>query len=184
MKKSLLILSALSFFFLVGCGSEKSTQELVEEGDLETIRAKKKELTEKQKAINTEISLLDSVIESKSGAKKLPLITTFEASVQKFQHYVELQGDVATRQNVLIYPEVSGVLVKVNVSEGQKVSKGQVLATIADGGLSSQLSQLKTQLALSETTYKRQSKLWEQKIGSEIQFLPIFLYWIRILIQK
>ena len=171
MKKSLLTLSTLFFLFLLGCGEKGSIQELANNGDLEAIRAKKKELTEKQKSINSEIAVLDSVISIRLGVKKLPLVTTFKADQQNFQHYVELQGDVATKQNVLIYPEVAGVLVKVYVDEGQKVNKGQLLASIADGGLSSQLLQLKTQFALSETTYKRQSKLWDQKIGSEIQFL-------------
>src|SRR5690606_9037654 len=59
----------------------------------------------------------------------------------------------------------------VHVKEGQTVSKGQLLATIDDGGLSSQLQQLKTEAALSKTTFERQKRLWDQKIGSEIQYL-------------
>ena len=90
---------------------------------------------------------------------------------KQFQHYLDLQGNVMTKQNVLIYPEMAGTLVKVYVKEGQKVNKGQLLATIDDGGMSSQLEQLKTQAALAKTTFERQKRLWEQKIGSEIQYL-------------
>jgi len=72
---------------------------------------------------------------------------------------------------VLIYPEMAGTLQRVYVKEGQRVSKGQLLASIDDGGMSSQVSQLKTQADLAKTTYERQKRLWEQKIGSEIQFL-------------
>jgi RND family efflux transporter MFP subunit len=84
---------------------------------------------------------------------------------------LELQGDVTTKQNVLIYPEMAGTLQRVYVKEGQRVSKGQLLATIDDGGLSSSLAQMKTQLALAETTFERQKRLWDQNIGSEIQYL-------------
>jgi len=76
-----------------------------------------------------------------------------------------------TDQNVLVYPQMAGTLQRVYVKEGQRVTKGQVLGTIDDGGLSSQLAQMKTQLALAKTTFERQEKLWKQNIGSEIQYL-------------
>jgi RND family efflux transporter MFP subunit len=66
---------------------------------------------------------------------------------------------------------MAGTLEKVHVQEGQRVQKGQLLATIDDGGLSSQLEQLKTEEELSKTTFERQKRLWEQNIGSEIQYL-------------
>jgi RND family efflux transporter MFP subunit len=57
------------------------------------------------------------------------------------------------------------------VFEGQNVSKGQLLASIDDGGMSQQIAQMKVQLSLAKTTFERQKRLWEQKIGSEIEFL-------------
>ena len=86
-------------------------------------------------------------------------------------HYLDLQGDVKTKQNVLVYPEMAGTLLKTYVVEGQQVKKGQLLARIDDGGIASGLGQLKTQAALAQTTYERQKRLWEQNIGSEIQYL-------------
>lgn len=64
-----------------------------------------------------------------------------------------------------------GILKRVLVKEGQKVYKGQLLATIDDGGLANQVAQLEATTQLAKTTYERQKRLWEQKIGSEIQFL-------------
>jgi RND family efflux transporter MFP subunit len=61
--------------------------------------------------------------------------------------------------------------VRVQVKKGQRVSKGQTIARIDDGGLSNQVAQLETQAALAKTTFERQERLWNQKIGSEIQFL-------------
>jgi RND family efflux transporter MFP subunit len=103
--------------------------------------------------------------------RNTPLITTIRTSEQKFNHFIELQGNVKTKQNVLVYPEMPGILNKVYVKEGQKVKKDQILATIDDGGLSQQLLLLKSNEQLAKTTFERQKRLWDQKIGSEIQYL-------------
>ncbi len=158
---------------LISCGSEKqkSVDDLISESNLNELRMKRKELTDQQHLFNQQIQVLDSVIGSLEGTKNLPLVSTVVANPIKFNHYLALQGDVRTKQNVLIYPEMQGTLEKVYVKEGQKVSKGQLLATINDGGMSSQLQQLETQAQLAKTTFERQQRLWDQKIGSEIQFL-------------
>lgn len=166
------------FLFLVsliiascGNGTNKSVETLIAEGNLEEIKLKKQEITEKQKELNSELRLLDSVININDTESKLALVSAFKTDAQAFQHYLDLQGNVMTKQNVLIYPEMTGTLVKVYVKEGQNVNKGQLLATIDDGGMRSQLDQLKTQAALAKTTFERQKRLWDQKIGSEIQYL-------------
>ncbi|MEP0133131.1 MAG: efflux RND transporter periplasmic adaptor subunit [Eudoraea sp.] len=171
MKNIFLILLISMVFAACGNGTVQSVETLITEGDLEAIKLKKQELTEKQKILNAELRLLDSVINLKDSNSKLALVSTFKTDEQAFQHYLDLQGNVMTKQNVLIYPEMTGTLLKVYVKEGQKVNKGQLLATIDDGGMSSQLEQLKTQAALAKTTFERQKRLWEQKIGSEIQYL-------------
>lgn len=162
-----------SILLLSSCGgnSEKSVSDIIASGDLETLRATKTEIAEAQKENENNIKLLDSVIALKSGTEKLPLVSTLVAKTKKFEHYLELQGSVQTKQNVLIYPEMPGTLQRVYVKKGQRVSKGQLLASIDDGGMASQLAQLKTQADLAKTTFERQKRLWEQKIGSEIQYL-------------
>jgi RND family efflux transporter MFP subunit len=171
MKKLISILLLTFVVYSCGGGAEKSVDSVIAQGDLTAIRAKKNELSEKQKELAGQIILLDSTIAVLDKSERLPLVTTLTAKTEEFVHYLELQGDVMTKQNVLIYPEMQGMLVKVHVKEGQQVSKGQILATIDDGGLGSQLQQLKTQAELSKTTFERQKRLWEQKIGSEIQYL-------------
>lgn len=157
---------------IVSCGErEFSMDNLIAEGDLEAIRAKKKELTNQQKDISEDIKILDSAIIAASGEGNYPLITVLDINEQDFAHFIELQGDVTTRQNVLVYPEVTGTMIKVHVEEGDQVEEGQLLATIDDGGLKSQLIQMESQLALAKTTYERQKRLWDQNIGSEIQYL-------------
>ncbi|WP_209400759.1 efflux RND transporter periplasmic adaptor subunit [Pseudozobellia sp. WGM2] len=170
MKKILYIATVI--LVAASCGSkEQSVEGIIAQGDLETLRAKKSEISEQQKQIESQIRLLDSAIATKAVNEKLSLVSTIAASPEKFNHFLELQGDVSTKQNVLVYPEMSGTLQRVYVKEGQRVSKGQVLASIDDGGMSSQLSQLKTQAALAKTTFERRKRLWDQKIGSEIEYL-------------
>jgi len=171
MKKLLYILTIAILVAACGNNGEKSVADLIKSGDLKSLRAKKSEIADQQRAYENTMKLLDSVIAVKSGKENLPLVTILTVKTEKFNHFLELQGDVKTKQNVLIYPEMPGALKRVYVQEGQRVTKGQLLASIDDGGMGSQVSQLKTQAALAKTTFERQKRLWEQKIGSEIQFL-------------
>jgi len=171
MKKTIYI--TLTAAVLASCGgtSTKSLEKVIASNDIEAIRAKHVEISKQHKALEMQLNSLDSIIALLDDSAKLPLVTTIQVHPQKFNHYLELQGDVMTKQNVLIYPEMAGTLNQVYVKEGQKVAKGQILASIDDGGLSNQLAQLKTQAELSRTTFERQKRLWEQNIGSEIQYL-------------
>ena len=159
--------------FLISCGGDKkeNLETILNSGNLEKIQTKKKELEEEQVELISQIEQLNEQIEVLDTVKKLSLITTFIAKEEIFNHYLELQGNVTTKENLVIYPEYSGVLTSVYVKEGQRVSKGQRLAKIDDGGMSQQLAQLEIQANLAKTTFERQERLWNQKIGSEIQFL-------------
>lgn len=158
---------------LASCGSKKeqSIDEVIATQDLTQIRAKKVELDTKQQELAAEIKQLNNEISKLDTNKKVPLVSAFKVEEQNFIHYLELQGNVKTKQNVLISPEANGVLKTVLVKEGQLVRKGQSIAKIEDNGITNQLAQLKAQEALAKTTFERQKRLWDQKIGSEIQFL-------------
>ncbi|WP_440120676.1 efflux RND transporter periplasmic adaptor subunit [Tenacibaculum sp. Ill] len=158
---------------LASCGGKKeqSVQDVIASNDLAKIREKKASLDTQMQTLSDEIKVLNDKISELDTNKKVPLITVLSAKEEVFDHYLELQGAVQTKQNVLIYPEMPGLLTRIYVKEGQYVKKGQTLAKIDDGGLANQLAQIEAQAALAETTYKRQKRLWEQKIGSEIQFL-------------
>ena len=171
MKKILPILSI--FFLLLSCGQQdaKSIDKVIENKDLKAIRAKRSEIVAEQQAVSDKLKRLDEAIAQLDSIKKLPLVTTIKVKDTLFNHYLEIQGSVETKKNIVLYPETSGTLVKVYVKEGQKVSKGQVLARIDDGGLGQQVAQMEVQAALAKTTFDRQKRLWDQKIGSEIQYL-------------
>ena len=165
----ILVLSLL----LVACGGSEnnSVSQTIASGNLEAIRSMKTNLTSQLNGIETDLAALEAAIANLDTNENLPLVTTFEVQPQVFNHYLDLQGNVKTRENVLLYPEMAGTLLTVKVKKGARVSKGQILAVIDNGGMSNQLSQLKTQAALAQTTFERQASLWEQKIGSEIQYL-------------
>jgi RND family efflux transporter MFP subunit len=160
-------------FIFISCGEKKqqSIEEVIATQDLKKIRDKKSELDMQSLEISNKIKLLIAEIDKLDTLKRVPLVTALEAKQAIFTHYLELQGNVKTKQNVLIYPEMPGTLIKVYVTKGQNVAKGQVLATIDDGGMSQQVAQLEATTSLAKTTFERQKRLWEQKIGSEIQFL-------------
>lgn len=172
--KHLLYITIFSALLFSSCGGSEKNQtieEILESGNIETIRTKKTELEASQKELTAQITQLDAKIAELQPANKVPLTTSFVAQQSVFKHYLELQGNVTTKSNLVIYPEFSGILEQVLVQEGQAVSKGQILAKISDGGLSQQLAQLEIQTDLAKTTFERQERLWNQKIGSEMQYL-------------
>ena len=173
MKQILFILTVT--LLIISCGDkekELSTQEIINTVNVDTIEAKKEALTTEVTALKTELSLIEEALKTiNPSEKKEILVTTTTVKDTLFNHFVEIQGNVETKQNVIVYPEYQGTLLRINVRKGQRVSKGQTLAVIDDGGLSSQLAQLQTQEALAQTTFERQERLWSQEIGSEIQFL-------------
>jgi len=171
MKKIFVMLLVTSL--LIACGGDKknSTNSLIEKGTLEQLRTKRTELVAQTEALRKELELIDKAIGEKDTNEKLALITTFTAKDTLFHHYIELQATVQTKENLMLNAEYGGILQQLFVKEGQKVSKGQTLGRIDDGGLSSQLAQMETQAALAKTTFERQQNLWNQKIGSEIQYL-------------
>jgi RND family efflux transporter MFP subunit len=163
----------LTALILTSCGNQKevSVEAVLATNDVKQIQSKKTEIDAIQADLSAALEKLNDRLDALNQNKNIPLISTFKVKVATFTHFIELQGNVQTKQNVLIYPEMPGILKSVLVKEGQKVTKGQALATIDDGGMSEQLAQLNANAQLAKTTYERQKRLWNQKIGSEIQFL-------------
>lgn len=170
MKKTLF--SFIIFISIIGCNdSGISVEKILETNDLNLISQKRKEIIESQQEIYEQLKAINNKIEELNKNSKFPIVETLVLKSEKFNHYVELQGNVKSDKLLIIYPEFSGILNKIYVSSGEKVIKGQLLATIQDGGLKEQLSQLEINYNLTKTTFERQERLWVQNIGSEIQFL-------------
>ena len=94
-----------------------------------------------------------------------------EVTESSFQNYLEVQGKIDAEENVQVNPEAPGVVTAVFATIGQNVVKGQVLAQIDDQVLRQNISELQNQLELATTLFERQKNLWNQKIGTEVQYL-------------
>lgn len=170
--KKIITLSIIALtFYSCGDKSTKNIEEVIATKDLKQIQEKRSQIHEEYEKLAAQMASLDAAIIKLDDTKRYPLVRTLTVKDSLFTHYIEVQGNVDTNQNILIHPEFSGVLTQLNVKSGQMVSKGQILARIDDGGLSAQLAQAQGKLALDKTTFDRQKNLWDQKIGSEIQFL-------------
>jgi RND family efflux transporter MFP subunit len=164
--KKIVIISTLSLL-LFACGKKE------ENTNIDTLIASKnvKELQAKKALIQADLSKIDDALATLNVNKAEALVSVLAVKDTVFSHYLEIQGSVDTKENILVQPEYQGTLVSLNVKAGQRVSKGQVLGKIDDAGLSQQVASLENQYTLAKTTFERQKNLWNQKIGSEIQYL-------------
>ncbi|MGB0896188.1 MAG: efflux RND transporter periplasmic adaptor subunit [Flavobacteriaceae bacterium] len=171
MKNIYTLLLGSALFISCGGDKTKTIEDVIATENLNEIRTKRTEIVAQQQAIAEQLKQLDQKIAELDTSRKISLITTTKAENTVFNHYLELQGSVNTKNLLVLFPEYNGILSNVYVKEGQQVQKGQVLAKIDDGGLSQQVAQLEIQANLAKTTFDRQERLWQQKIGSEIEYL-------------
>jgi RND family efflux transporter MFP subunit len=161
------------FILIAGCSGDnkKTIEELIKEGNLEELQERRSNLIIQKGQINNELNEITEGVSILDTAKSFVLVNTITTKKQIINHYSKFQGIIKTDQNMILYPEFSGRITKIYVNEGDRVNKGQALAKIDDGGLYNELKLVESQTKLAKTIYERQSKLWEDKIGSEIQYL-------------
>ncbi len=161
-------------FLLINCSQEMvdtSNTNGVEGINLEDLNIQKANYTKQINDLKLELEKINSAIDALGSSEKRTLITAFITETQSFEHQIEIQANIKTRQNVLVYPEFAGRLITLKVVEGQNVKKGNLLALIDDAGITDQLDQMILQLNLAKTTFERTQRLWDQKIGSEMMYL-------------
>ena len=156
----------LAVFFLTACGGtelERKKKELADD------KIAIKDLNGKVEALEKEIAAIDT---SFKIVPKSKLIEVQELKSQDFKHYIEVQGNVDAEQNITALNQQPGVVTAIYVKVGDKVTKGQLLGiTETTAAVEDQIKSTQTQLDLANTAYEKQKTLWDQKIGSEIQFL-------------
>ncbi|MDB5263772.1 MAG: transporter [Adhaeribacter sp.] len=138
------------------------------EEQLATLKNEQAALEQKITQLETELQAEGKGVVVRQAATP---VTVLAIQPQTFRHYLEVQGKVDFDQNVAVSPKVPGVLTSVRVNRGDKVTKGQVLATIDASVLNESVQELRTSLELTKTVYEKQKRLWDQKIGTEIQYL-------------
>lgn len=133
-----------------------------------------KEKKEELKTLTGFIAELEEAIaleDTSSVEKKARLVTTVPVVRTDFMHFVEIQGSVQADKLVDVTSEVAGRILHMTVREGDNVQQGQLIAEIDLEQLKKQKAELEVQIDLARTTFERQTRLWEQNIGSEMQYL-------------
>ncbi len=171
MKKIIHALCTIALIIACSGDQSETTSNLINAKDLNGLKTKKEEKLKILNALKAELNQINAAISDLDPSEKLPLISIFEVKPENFDHYIEIQANIKTRQNLMLYPEYNGILKKVYVEEGQKVKKGKILAKIDDAGLKNQLDQLQIQTNLSKIIYERTQRLWDKNIGSEMNLL-------------
>ena len=158
---------------IISCNSSGSSNitSLIENGDIEELKKRKKEYVDTMNTMQVELNEINDGIAFLDENEKLTLVSNYEIKEKVFNSYMEAQANLKTRKNVLILPEFQGTLEKIFVYEGQYVKKGKLLAEINDSGLKEQLDQLTIQANFAKENFERTERLWNNNIGSEIQFL-------------
>jgi RND family efflux transporter MFP subunit len=159
MKKALFIVSII--LLAAACGKVDKKAQLA------------KLISERDK-LNGQITAIEKEIagSGKDSIAEIPVdVSVTEIQSAEFNHYVEVQGRVDGEENVTVTSKMAGVISKIFVKEGDNVKAGQVLAEMDAQVLRQQLEELKLQLSFATNIYNKQKNLWDQNIGSEIQFL-------------
>ncbi len=160
---SLVLLTA----FIISCGGNA-------EGDtIANKRAKLVELQQKQATINEEIKALQSEIEAAEPTREATATSVVVSPITstEFKHFVEGSGRLEAQNNVFVSPKMAGAITRIFVKEGDYVKKGQTVATIDNTVMQTSIDELNIQLETAQTLFDKQQSLWNQKIGTEVQYI-------------
>jgi RND family efflux transporter MFP subunit len=164
MKNKIGVLALILAVGLGACQNQAGTKEQ----QLADLKKQQSELQARIAALESDLKAQGKLQEKAAAA--VP-VAVEPLAPQIFSHYLETQGRIDFDQNVGVSAKVPGVLTSVRVERGDRVSKGQTLATIDASVLEESMAELKTGWELANTVYEKQKRLWEQQIGTEIQYL-------------
>jgi RND family efflux transporter MFP subunit len=142
---------------LASCGTKDKNAELND------LKAKRSELDGKIAELEKELGV--------TNAPKTRKVMTTDVATAPFKHCVEIQGTVDAENNIVVAPQIPGLVTKIYVNEGDAVQVGQLLAETDNSAYAAQIAAIQPQLELAQDVFQRQQRLWDQKIGSEVQYL-------------
>ncbi len=164
MKNTIIAITATAL--LAACGASTPTDDLGKKRvELDSLKSLYKEIGEQIKAADTWIAEHDTTVK-----KNLPNVTTLVLNNARFEHFVEVHGNVKADKSSELYT-LGGRVRRILVSEGQQVRSGQTLIDLDNDAVAKQRDAAKAGAVLARDVFEKQSKLWEQKIGSEMQYL-------------
>jgi len=161
------IIPIFSLLFLISSCKEKAEVST----NIQTLQTQKIDLKKQIDSLSSELKELEIQLAKLDTSKKYALVTTRPVEAKNFKHYVNIQGVVKADKNIELKPELGGTVKAIYVKEGSFITAGQTIMQLDDSTIQNSISELNTQLNLAKTTFERQQRLWDQKIGSEMQYL-------------
>lgn len=159
-----LIIPITILAFVFSCSTDKNADKAKKMAELTELQKQHDELSDK-------IAKLQKELTDSSKIEKKLTVTVLDIQPSVFKHYVEVQGKLDGEDYVDVSPEAAGVIDEIYVTNGQTVKKGQALASMNHDTYRDQLKGLETQYKFAKETFEKQQRLWDQKIGSEMQYL-------------
>ena len=156
----------ISFMLLIAACSAGDSLD-AKKAQLASLNTQLEETKQQISALENEIALLDT----SEIIRKPKLISTMLVEPSPFNNYIDVQGIIESEENISVQPGMPGVVTTVYVKEGDFVSQGQLLGETDNRAMKENIAQLQTNLDFAKSTYEKQQRLWNQKIGSEIQYL-------------
>lgn len=165
--KNILLFATITFI-VVACSQPKEDGLEGKKTALADLKKQQSEIAAQIKTLEAEITKLDpkKAEDTRSKAVVVTLITP-----STFEHFIDVSGTVDTKNNVMVSPQMAGAIKNLYVKEGDVVGNGTLLARLDDQVLRESIEEVKNQLGLATTFFEKQSRLWEQQIGTELQFL-------------
>jgi membrane fusion protein, multidrug efflux system len=144
-----------------------TTPEDDKQSRLDKLKTERADIEKEIKKLEDEIAKVNP----DSVAVKTKEVAVTDLAPRSFNHYVQTQGSVDAEDNIMLSAKSMGVVTAVYVTEGQRVTKGQSLVQLDNSVIRQNIEAMKSQLELATAIYNRQKNLWDQKIGTEVQFL-------------
>ena len=166
MKQISILLLAAIVVFLSSCGNQPKPEEVIS-SELEAYRQQVRDLNKK---IEEKTKELEALTSGQDNRMRVP-VNLQQVEAVTFNHFFEASGSVIPVNEAFISPEVNGQVSEILVNEGDRVKKGQLLMRLNTDITDKTIQEVETSLALATDVFNRQKRLWDQKIGSEIQFL-------------
>lgn len=168
--KRIVLLIALIPFLLQSCGQKEDNSLGGKKDKLASLKKEAGVLAENIKKLETEIATLDTSAASESKVKS---VISSPIQPETFRHFVSVQGMLEADENLMVTSKMPGMITSIKVKVGDYVSEGQLLCTLDDEILRKSIDEVKSGLDLVNTLYDKQKSLWDQKIGTEMQYLNL-----------
>ncbi len=162
MKKILIALSAAAFL-LTSCSKPATDDRAAKQQQLQEYKQEVYNLQQKIESLEEELNA--------NSDEEVVNVEVKELESKPFEHFIEVTGEAEADLNVNVSPESIGVIDSILVKEGEQVRKGQILGKLNTSALNRSMEDIQIQLDLAKTNFQRQKNLWDQNIGSEMQFL-------------